>query len=236
VTGAAVGGSGGAKYALVLAVVLIGAAPARSDPGSGRAEAAVDAVAAEAAGGPQAVVSRDAEGLVIEGRCEVAASRADVWGVLTDYDGIDDFVSSMRESRISSQGAGYVLVDQVAVGGLFLFRKRLHVTLRVVEEPNQRIAFEDILHRDFVHYRGEWRIAERDGHTEILYRVGAQPRFSVPDFVARGMFRRTVRELLTEVTAEITRRAELARRGAPLNALPAPGAPGRVAGALAAGR
>jgi carbon monoxide dehydrogenase subunit G len=212
----------GAGCALVLAAALMAALPARAggDPATGTVGPAdldaLDAVAVAAAPeAPVVHVTRGDSGLVVEGSCRVEASPADVWDVLTDYDGIDRFVSNMRESRVSGHGDGYVMVEQVAVGGLLLYRKKLHATLRVVEEPHHRIQFEDVLHRDFVSYRGEWRIVESGDGVEIIYRVGAQPRFAIPDFIARGMFRGTVRDLLAQVAAEVDRRAGLARRPSP---------------------
>jgi hypothetical protein len=151
----------------------------------------------------------------VEARCRVEASRATAWRVLTDYDGIDGFVSSMKESRVTAREDGWITVEQVAIGRLFLLTRRMRATLRVHEEPQSRIRFQDVLHRDFLLYDGEWRLEERGGSVEIAYRVEARPAFAVPDLVAREMLRRTVRELLGQVTAEIARREAIARgRGA----------------------
>jgi polyketide cyclase/dehydrase/lipid transport protein len=157
-------------------------------------------------------VSKGPQGIEVEGRCFVDAPATAAWSVLTDYDGIDKFVSSIRESRVSRDGDGQILVDQVAVGHVFLFSRHFRVTLRVDEEPPGRIRFEDILHKDFVSYRGEWQIEGTGSRVEIVYRVSAQPSFSVPGFIARGLFKRTVSELLGQVREEIVRRATLAKR------------------------
>lgn len=132
--------------------------------------------------------------------------------MLTDYDGIERFVSSMKESRVTRRDDDGILVDQMAVGRVFLFTRRIRTTLRVHEEPPGRIRFEDVLGRDFKSYRGEWRIEERRGAVELVYRLRARPSFSMPDFVMRGLFRATARDLLTEVRTEIERRAALAVR------------------------
>jgi ribosome-associated toxin RatA of RatAB toxin-antitoxin module len=172
--------------------------------------AATSPASAATAPAVDVTVTRGASGLEIDGRCLVQGTGADAWGVLTDYDGISRFVSSMRESRVSSRGPGYLIVDQVAVGRLLLFSKHMHASLKVVEEPQSRITFEDVLRRDFHLYQGEWRIEPRAAGTTIVYHVTAQPTFSIPDAIARGMFRKTVRELLSQVAAEIDRRARLA--------------------------
>src|SRR5262249_50850529 len=68
-------------------------------------------------------------GLEVQGRCIVHAPPAVVWEVLTDYDGIDRFVSSMRESRVAERADHHLLVEQVAVSRLFLFTRRFRATL-----------------------------------------------------------------------------------------------------------
>jgi ribosome-associated toxin RatA of RatAB toxin-antitoxin module len=151
-------------------------------------------------------------GIEVEGRCRMETTRAMAWAVLTDYEGIARFVSSMRESRVTERGPDHVLVEQVAIGRLFLFSKKMRVVLRVREEPPGRIEFEDVLHRDFATYRGEWTVEQRGPDVEIVYRVLARPVFRMPDAVMKGVFRRTVRDLVSEVGVEIQRRDTLAAR------------------------
>lgn len=195
----------GIGWAFLLGALVI-ATPARPD------------AEAEAAGSRSDVVvhvTRDRGDYVVEGRCRTAASAAAAWAVLTDYDAIERFVPSMRESRVTERTGNHLLVEQIAIGRLFLFSRKVTVVLFVEEEPPGTIRFEDVLRRDFSMYRGEWRIEERDGGREIFYRVTARPSFRVPDMIARGMFARTARELLSEVGAEIARRAAAAPSPAP---------------------
>ena len=197
--------------AMVMALVLPGAYAAADPAGeSGDTPSAID-VAATLSGVSASVVS-GAGGLEVDGHFRVHASPAVAWSVLTNYDSIQNFVSSVRESRITERGDGYVLVEQVAVGRLLFFTRRLRTVLKVREEPPGLIHFEDVLHKDFEHYRGEWRIEERDSATVVTYHVEARPLASMPEFVARGMFQRTVRQLLTELEKEIADRAALAER------------------------
>lgn len=163
-------------------------------------------------------VGRGSDGLEVEGRCRVPASRATVWAVLTDYDGIDRFVSSMRESRVTERTGDHLLVEQVATGRILLFKRNLRVVLKIQEQPQNTIRFEDVLHKDFVTYRGSWQIEAHGPEVEIVYRVTARPAFHIPDMLARGMFQGTVKRLLAEVVTEIGRRSELENRadGLPL--------------------
>jgi ribosome-associated toxin RatA of RatAB toxin-antitoxin module len=177
------------------------------------AHGVADMTIAAAVGDVSVRVTRSEEGIEVEGRCLVDAPPTTVWAVLTDYDGIDRFVSSMRESHVSERSEDHVLVDQVAVGRLFLFSRRLRTRLLVREEPLVRIVFEDVLKRDFALYQGDWRIQSRDGGTEVVYRAVARPARAVPDMMLRGMFKSTVRDLLSQVRVEIERRAELLSAG-----------------------
>jgi hypothetical protein len=206
---------------LALAVLLPVEAPAGEDVQAAAGSDAVVAVGlastleadAASTGSTVAVsVRRGADGLEVEARCRLLASRGTAWRVLTDYDSIDRFVRSMKESRVTRRGDDVILVEQVAQGGLFLFSRRVRTTLEVREEPQERIRFEDVLRRDFVTYRGEWRIEERGSQVEIQYRVVAKPAFGMPDFVARSVFKSRVRELLSQVGDEIVRRQALAGR------------------------
>jgi len=176
------------------------------------AEPATVNVGAAAPGSVTATVVRGPNGFEVEGRVRVSASHAVVWAVLTDYDGIDRFVSSMSESRIIARGDDHVLVEQVAVGRVLFLKRRMRTTLRVHEDPPGRIEFEDILRKDFEHYRGEWRIEDHGPELAIVYRVQARPTASIPDFVARGLFERTVHQLLSELEKEIVKRSALAER------------------------
>lgn len=220
----------GAEVAALLSFfALVGATPARAkdeaatEATGSETMAVAEAAAADGPAGPNGVVARvtqGAEGYEVDGRFTVTAPRSVVWEVLTDYDSISRFVSSMRESRVVERGPDEVWVEQEAVGRLFLFKRRLRTTLRVQEVPPETIRFEDVLHKDFESYRGEWRIAGNDREIEVTYQVVARPAASVPGFVARGMFQRTVHQLLTELAKEITTRAAVAERQTPERSRP----------------
>ena len=175
-------------------------------------------VSVSAHAAPAVLVSRQGPAeLQVESRCRVSAPLSTVWAVLTDYDRIDDFVSSIRESRTKERNQSHALVEQVAVGRLLIFSRRLHVLLDVHEEENVGIHFEDKLGRDFLVYKGSWQLVPHGDQIEITYRLTARPNFRVPDLVARGVFRRAASGLMGEVEAEILRRAEASpRAGAPV--------------------
>jgi len=151
---------------------------------------------------------RDPDGAYeVQGQFVVLASTGAVWSVLSDYEGIPTFVSSMRSSRVTgSRNDGVTLVEQVAVGGVFFVSKSARVTLEVRRKP-ERMDFSDVALADFRAYDGSWETQEAAGGSLVSYHLRAAPRFPAPGFLMRGIMRRGARDLLEQVRAEILRRA-----------------------------
>jgi hypothetical protein len=139
--------------------------------------------------------------------------------VLSDYDSIGRFVSSVRSSRMERQPDGRMLLRQDAVGSAFLFKRRMHVLLEIEEEPGSRISFHDVLGKDFRSYVGEWRLTADSLETRVVYEIEAQPRGAFARSLCRGPLRNAARDLLTEVRVEMIRRAEAARAYRPDSAV-----------------
>ena len=144
-------------------------------------------------------------GYSVRGEFITVASPSLAWSVLTDYDRIDAFVGSMRESS-SERRDGRLVVRQTAAVGVFPVRKVVRVALEIAEEEGSRIVFSDVLKRDFDFYFGEWSLSPEAGGTRVTYRVEAAPRTTVP-FVGRGIAGRNARSLLSQVSAEMKRRS-----------------------------
>jgi len=153
-------------------------------------------------------VDNTGKGCAVRGGFLVSVSDSLAWNVLTDYDHIVNFVSSMRSSRIVSRDTSGLRVQQVAVGGVFIFHKRVEVLLHVREEPLARIAFQDELRKDFKDYRGEWRMTSGPSGTVVEYELAAEPRAALPRSVCRGALGHTAHDLLEQVRAEMLRRAQ----------------------------
>lgn len=128
-----------------------------------------------------------------------------VWRVLTDYERIDEFVSSMETSRVRERRLNGALVEQVARNKGTLFAPRVSLLLDVTEQPFRRIAFRDVSHRDFLTYEGTWTLSAVGRNVTVQYRLNATPQTVFPNRVTRYAFHRTARSLLQEVVAEILR-------------------------------
>lgn len=150
---------------------------------------------------------------VMEGSFTVAASREVAWAVLTDYDHIGRFVSSIRASRILERHPDHIVLEQEASGGVLFFRRRTFVRLDIYEQPLRHLWFQDTSGRDFLSYSGAWLIEGEPSSVRVEYRLEAAPRFYVPGFLAHGIFRKSAERLLDEVRLEIMKRASAAVPG-----------------------
>jgi hypothetical protein len=144
----------------------------------------------------------------LEGHLKVVGSAYDVWKVLTDYENISKFVSSLRKSTVKESTTDRLLLEQEALGKEFIFSKRIRVLLQITEIPYKRIIFEDISHVDFGFYEGSWEIHPGTSGLDVVYRLNCKRLFTVPNVLAKDALKKSAEDLLSEVRAEIIRRAD----------------------------
>jgi carbon monoxide dehydrogenase subunit G len=144
---------------------------------------------------------------VVDATFDVNVPAAVAWDVLTDYEGIGRFVSSIRQSTILKRETGRVILEQHGVGRAWIVPLPMHVVLDVREQDQRMLVFRDVCGKSFTTYEGTWEIAETDGGTRVIYRLKADPNGGQPAMLARPAIRGSVRKLLAEVRAEILLRA-----------------------------
>ncbi|HVA66726.1 MAG TPA: SRPBCC family protein [Elusimicrobiota bacterium] len=144
----------------------------------------------------------------VEGVFTVDASSAAVWSVLTDYSRMPGFVSGMKQSRVVERAGDTLTLEQIAIGKFLFFSRHVRVLLKVKEHPDGEITFEDVSHKDFTSYRGSWRIQGEPPAVLVVYSLESTRKFGVPNFIARGIFRKNAEHLLVDLRNEIMRRAK----------------------------
>src|SRR5262245_42490711 len=77
----------------------------------------------------------------VRGTFAVPVASPVAWQVLTDYDSLGRFVRSIESSHLEHGADGQTEVRQVALGGVFPFRKRVHVLLALDVDPEHLIGF-----------------------------------------------------------------------------------------------
>lgn len=179
----------------------------------------------------------------VTGRFTVEAPAEVVWAVLTDYDHLADFVSGMKDSRIVAHAQDAVFVEQNATAHALIFSRDVHLMLRIRETntgsqagselgsqagsgtgpATRSLDFRDISQRDFQTYQGTWTVVPAvDGASvQVQYQLSARPRTYAPASIGASVFRSTAAQLLTQLRAEMLRRAA---RVTPTVRIPATGA------------
>lgn len=151
---------------------------------------------------------REPGAFTIEGYFFVKSSTAIAWDVLTDYDHINQFVSSMKQSRVIHRNEKELMVEQRAKGNFLFVSRTAEVLLDIHENPPKNIHFEDVSHKHFSYYKGYWKLQPTTAGVLVFYRLEEKSKFSVPRFVKKKVINESVRELLEQVKAEISKRTE----------------------------
>jgi ribosome-associated toxin RatA of RatAB toxin-antitoxin module len=149
-------------------------------------------------------VQQTAEGIyVVTGSFDVGSTSEAVWQVLTDYEAIGRFVSSISRSTIKKRESGRILLEQEGVGRAWVFSRRLHILLDVQEHEQQAISFRDVCGESFKTYEGRWQLSAKPGGTRVAYELRAVPSGRQPGFIARTVIRKNVEGLLGDVRREV---------------------------------
>jgi ribosome-associated toxin RatA of RatAB toxin-antitoxin module len=157
---------------------------------------------------------RDGGVYYVQAKFTTCASRRIVWAVLTDYQNLHTFISTMDKSSIRSRNGNSTIVEQQFSARYFIFKKTFQVRLQVTEDPDRMITFEDILKKNFDSYKGSWEITEDSGGTHIFYSLEFIPNFTAPESIQTSQSIHSVENLVRQVGTEIRRRCPRSTIGA----------------------
>jgi len=143
----------------------------------------------------------------IHGVFESDADATQVWKVLSDYEGLQGVLSSLRSSKIVGHDEDGLLLEQVMDGQFLFFHKGVRLLLRVKEQPPWRIDFVQAEDKPFRHYQGAWQIEPLAKGCRVDYTLTVSRGDMAPMFLERKLFRDNSRDLMRELRAEVDRRA-----------------------------
>ena len=150
-------------------------------------------------------IAQDGDALLIEAHIEVDADLRQVWGVLTDYDRLADFMPGMSTSRLIAREAGTAIVDQRGSMRLLFFDVALDVRLRVDEEPYHRISSRAI-GGNLKAFTAVYTLTASGSRSRLTYRGRLVPDFFVPPLVGAIALRARFEEQFGALADEIVRR------------------------------
>jgi carbon monoxide dehydrogenase subunit G len=157
-------------------------------------------------------VRRDAQAVVIDGNWLVDAAPQDAWDVLTDYDHMAAFVSSLAASHIVARSGGKLEVEQTSHFGIGPFRYQFD-TVRDVELIAQREIRSTLIRGDMKASTFTTRLVPDGGETRVFVHGRFIPDRWIPPLIGTAMLGSETRKQFAELRAEILRRTRRATPG-----------------------
>lgn len=152
-------------------------------------------------------VERRGDDFLVAAHAQVAASLAQTWATLSDYDRLADFIPDVSRSRTIARAGASATVAQQASATFGPFRQDFTIVLAVEERPFESIRAEAI-EGDFRRFDARYDIAALDPvRTRIDYRARLEPRAAVPPLLGVAVMRALVRRQFEAMVVEIARRA-----------------------------
>ncbi len=125
-----------------------------------------------------------------------AASREELFRVLTDYDHFHRFTSAFVESRnLAADPQGRPRFYTRMEGCVLMFCKSMRRSgYLILKPPHEIIAVANPGQSDFHYSRERWQLVAEDGGTLMTYNFEMEPAFWVPPVIGPFMIKRTLRE------------------------------------------
>ena len=102
-----------------------------------------------------------------------------VWTVLTDYEGLADFIPSLQKSQRIDHPTNGIRIEQVGSESLLKLKFCARVVLDMFEHFPDRLGFE-MVEGDFKQFSGEWQLEPCDAGTNLTYVVKVWPSRLMP--------------------------------------------------------
>lgn len=145
----------------------------------------------------------------VDARGEVAAAPAAVWGVMTDYERMPEFVPDLHRARVLSRSGDQALLEQFGVVRFLFFRHDIRLLVQVREQPISQIDIS-LVEGDMRIYTCTWRLVPvpETGGTRIVFSATVAPKFYVPGFMGPNLIRADIEKMMAAVLARLDRPAQ----------------------------
>jgi hypothetical protein len=154
-------------------------------------------------------VSMVGENIVIDLNFTVPASQQEVWDVLTDFDGMADFVSNLKESKIVSVSEDKLTIFQSGAATYGPIRYPFESTREVRLIPYHQILTH-LISGNMHKLEGTTYLTDEAGLTRVVHRTEAIPKIWIPAVVGKVFIEHEVREQFNEMRNEVIRRKRTA--------------------------
>lgn len=192
----------------------------------------------------QAVVdvktSHSGDVVAVRAQATIAAPLDVVWGTLTDYERLPEFVPGLKKSKVIARNGTMVTVQQSGEARFFFSRIPIEVTLESTEAAPHSIEVRRIA-GNIKRLDGRYETqalqasAGQPAQVELRWTGHIEPEGGLPPLVGEALMRRSIRQQFAGMVREIERRESVRQQG--LQATPtaaAPAAPASPTGPAAA--
>lgn len=145
------------------------------------------------------------ENIIIDLNFAVSATQREVWDVLTDFDGMANFVSNLKESKVVSVSEDKFTIFQSGVAAYGPIRYPFESTREVKLIPYHKILTH-LISGNMRKLEGTTYLTDEGGRTRVIHRTEAIPKVWIPAAVGKIFIEHEMREQFNEMRNEIIRR------------------------------
>ena len=156
-------------------------------------------------------VDRRGETVVIDVEVKIDATVAEVWGVMTDYDRMADFISTMKSSKVMTRHGNSLEVAQSGETKV-AFMKFKFTGVRGIELLPKSEIRSRLIEGDFKSFQSTTRLVESGEGMKIVHHGEYVPKSWLPPLIGPAIIEGGTRRHYTEVIAEVRRRKAQAPR------------------------
>ncbi len=147
----------------------------------------------------------------VRARAIVEAPFSVVWGTLTDYERLPEFVPGLRKSRVISRRGSTAVVEQSGEARFLMFTFPIEVTVESTERPpflEVRRVSGNLRHLEG---RYEAEILEGTGRVRLRWNGMLAPESLLPPLIGEVLMRIAIEEQFGGMVREIERRESVRR-------------------------
>ena len=150
------------------------------------------------------------ENIIIDLNFAVPATQQEVWDVLTDFDGMADFVSNLKESKVVSVSEDKLTIFQsgAATYGPVSFPFESTREVRLI--PYHKIRTH-LISGNMRKLEGTTYLIDAGGQTRVIHRTDAIPKAWIPEAVGKIFIEHEMREQFNEMRNEVIKRKRASR-------------------------
>ena len=130
-----------------------------------------------------------------------------LWQVLTDYEGLSEFIPNLSSSKLIERSGNRVTLVQVGSQQLVLGLKfSAEVQLELTEHRPEGLLQFRMTKGDFRRFEGSWRLQSVPDQTLVLYELTVQGCLGMPVALIEQRLRQDLNDNLLAVEEETIRR------------------------------